>query len=67
MSSAEWEILCYDFYCSIIITSCDLVHLYYVWKREDRIPDILHKVAYTHFVKAQALGLLKKGTAIKRK
>jgi hypothetical protein len=41
MSSAVWQILCYDFYCSIIIASCDLVDLYYIWKREDRIPDIL--------------------------
>jgi len=41
MSSAVWQTPCYDFYCSIMITSCDLVDLYYVWKREDRIRDIL--------------------------
>jgi len=41
MSSAMWQIPYYDFYCSIIITSCDLVDLYYIWKREDRIRDIL--------------------------
>jgi len=36
-----WQIPYYDFYCSIITTSGDLVDLYYIWKREDRIPDIL--------------------------
>lgn len=65
MSSVVWGTPCYDFYCSIIITSCDLVDLYYIWKREDRYLIFCHKMAYTELVKAQALGLLKKGTDIK--